>query len=119
MSSICAQSLHDVVFDYMINHVDRRYSQIVGVSNREMTDEKNILVEYKEGNLYIMEYYINEKVSFYVINRNFLIGENGRFEHDINNGKMEVFIYSKNAAKAVKKFFGIGTTVSRIYLSED
>jgi hypothetical protein len=91
----------------MLNFIvsDRLYSQAVGVFARKNATPESILVNYKElaggEKMDVLELYIDDENSFYVINRYFFKGSSGRFEG------IEKFYRTDNARQAVNNFFDV------------
>jgi hypothetical protein len=97
----------------MLNFINKHCTQAVGIFARKNADSSNILVNYKEfvsnEKMDILELYIDEENSFYVINRYFTFGSNGNFEG------LENFLRTKNAKEAVNNFFdNINSSVVKI-----
>jgi len=87
----------------MLNFINKSCTQAIGISARRNASPSNILVNYKEfvsnEKMDVLELYIDDENSFYVINRYFFAGSNGSFEG------LENFYRTKSAREAVNNFF--------------
>ncbi|MCL2843900.1 MAG: hypothetical protein FWE23_00375 [Chitinivibrionia bacterium] len=92
----------------MMSHIDDGRSFLIGIAERRSADFDNVLVRYMErveGTNYsvdVMEFYVNERLSFFVANNNWVRGgSSGTFD----GIGLTRFVRKKNARNEVKRFF--------------
>jgi hypothetical protein len=98
---------HEMAKSAMLKHINSSHTQMVGLTKKRQANNIDVLVRYEEhieNTQYfydIMEFYVDDETSFYVINRNWTFGSKGSFA----NEGLEGFTRTKNAKEAVVAFF--------------